>query len=80
MIALLIAVVAAAAVAFGLLGYITGRRYKPETRGLLWFVMALVLVAILADVASGFQLGMSHILGPWLFGVGVGLLRYTGSR
>jgi hypothetical protein len=77
MTAMLVAILALSGLAFGMLGYFTGKKHKPEQKYQLIITVAFCLVLATVDVLSGFKIGMSHILGPWLIGVGVGFLRRT---
>jgi hypothetical protein len=77
---LLLAVLALSALAFGLLGYVSGKRNSPELRFPLVFAVVLCVIIAAADVLSGFKIGMSHIVGPWLIGVGAGFLRRRSTN
>lgn len=67
-------VLALAALAFGGLGYTATRYQKPELKWPVRFAVALALCVAVVDIISGFKLGMSAVIGPWLFGIGLGTL------
>jgi hypothetical protein len=69
-----LAVLALAALAFGTLGYSGARYVKPETKWPLRIAVALATCVAVVDIISGFKLGMFAVIGPWLFGVGLGTL------
>ena len=63
-----------AALAFGTLGFSATRYAKPEMKWPIRLAVAVALCVAAVDLVSGFKLGMYAVVGPWLFGAGVGVL------
>ncbi len=68
MSAIMLTVVIAFAIGFGLIGYQTGRSDKAVKGTWLPYFVVVLLVLLAVDVWSGFALAVTPVVSPWLVG------------